>query len=240
MPRRLPTGLVLGITLAGLAAGGALALAGVPGADAVWAATAALALIPLTLVGRPLARTAGTSAFDLIALLAIAAALALGEYLAAAVVALMMSGGSTLERLAAAPVTARADRPPLARPADRAAAAGGDLVEVAVDEVAVGDVVLIRSGEVVPVDGVVERAVAVVDESALTGESLPVTLAPGAPIRSGGTNAGGDVRRCARRARPPRARTRRSSAWSATRPRNARPSFGSPIVTRPSSSRPPC
>ena len=59
-----------------------------------------------------------------------------------------------------------------------------------------GDVVLVRPGEVVPVDGVVVRALAVVDEAALTGESLPVTLAPGAPIRSGGANAGGtfDVR----------------------------------------------
>ena len=195
MSRRLPTGLVLGLTLAGLAAGGVLALAGAPGADAVWAATAALALVPLTWsVGRSLARR--DVGVDLIALLAIAAALALGEYLAAAVVALMMSGGSTLERLAArrsqrelTALLSRAPRTTRLRRADT-------LVEVPVDEVAVGDVVLIRPGEVVPVDGIVERAIAVVDESALTGESLPVTLAPGAPIRSGGTNAGGtfDVR----------------------------------------------
>ena len=190
MSHRLPTGLVLGLTLAGLATGGALALAGRgDAADAAWAATAAIALVPLTWsVGRSLARR--DVGVDLIALLAIAAALALGEYLAAAVVALMMSGGSTLERLAARrsqrELTALLSRAPRTARLRRA----GTLVEVAVDEVAVGDVVLIRSGEVVPVDGVVERAVAVVDESALTGESLPVTLTPGASIRSGGTNAG--------------------------------------------------
>ena len=145
--------------------------------------------MPLTWsVGRSLARR--DVGVNLIALLAIAAALALGEYLAAAVVALMMSGGSTLERLAARrsqrELTALLSRAPRTARLRRA----GTLVEVAVNEVAPGDVVLVRSGEVVPVDGVVERAVAVVDESALTGESLPVTLAPGAPIRSGGTNAG--------------------------------------------------
>jgi heavy metal translocating P-type ATPase len=196
MSHRLPTGLVLGLTLAGLATGGALALAGRgDAADASWAATAAIALVPLTWsVGRSLARR--DVGVDLIALLAIAAALALGEYLAAAVVALMMSGGTTLERLAARrsqrELTALLSRAPHTTRLRR----GGALVEVPVEAVVVGDVVLVRPGEVVPVDGVVERAVAVVDEAALTGESLPVTLAPGAPIRSGGTNAGGtfDVR----------------------------------------------
>ena len=89
-------------------------------ADAAWAA-AAIALVPLTWsVGRSLARR--DVGVDLIALLAIAAALVLGEYLAAAVVALM-SGGTTLEALAARRA-ARA-HPPLARPPHDPPATGG-------------------------------------------------------------------------------------------------------------------
>ena len=59
-----------------------------------------------------------------------------------------------------------------------------------VDRLAVGDVVLIRPGELVPVDGAVQSDEAVVDEAALTGESLPVTHARGAIVQSGTANAG--------------------------------------------------
>ncbi len=55
---------------------------------------------------------------------------------------------------------------------------------------AVGDVVLVRAGEVIPVDGIVVAGEAVVDESALTGEPLPVTYSQGGAVRSGTTNAG--------------------------------------------------
>ena len=58
------------------------------------------------------------------------------------------------------------------------------------DELAVGDHILVRHGEVVPVDGLVTSPEAVLDESALTGEALPVTCKRGAPIRSGTANAG--------------------------------------------------
>ena len=83
-----------------IAGGGALHLAGATGpGDAVWAAGAVLALIPLSWsVARALA--ARRMGVDVIALLAIVAALAVGEYLAAAVVALMLSGGTALEAAA--------------------------------------------------------------------------------------------------------------------------------------------
>ena len=86
--------------LAAIVAGGALHLAGRPDAgDAVWAASAAVALVPLTWsVGRALA--ARRIGVDVIALLAIVAALAFGEYLAGAIVALMLAGGTALETAA--------------------------------------------------------------------------------------------------------------------------------------------
>ena len=64
------------------------------------------------------------------------------------------------------------------------------MVSVGLDDVRPNDVLLIASGEVVPVDGTVTSQ-AVLDESALTGEAAPVNRSPGDPIRSGGVNAGG-------------------------------------------------
>ncbi len=66
----------------------------------------------------------------------------------------------------------------------------GGLEEVALDAVAPGDRLLIRSGDVVPVDGTVADGIAVLDESALTGEALPVRHEAGEPVMSGPSNAG--------------------------------------------------
>jgi heavy metal translocating P-type ATPase len=119
-----------------------------------------------------------------------AGALALGEYLAGAVIALMLAGGNALE--ASAGRRARRELTSLVERAPRfGRRRNGDMVEeVPVDELQVGDVVIVRAGEVVPVDGVVTSTEAVVDESALTGEPLPVSVRHGGPVRSGTSNAG--------------------------------------------------
>ncbi|NUQ75201.1 MAG: heavy metal translocating P-type ATPase, partial [Polyangiaceae bacterium] len=69
--------------------------------------------------------------------------------------------------------------------------AGADIIDVDVAEVVLGDILVIKPGEVVPADGIVSSASAVLDQSALTGESKPVQLDAGTPVWSGGTNAGG-------------------------------------------------
>jgi heavy metal translocating P-type ATPase len=158
-------------------------------ADWLWAATTALLLVPLALsVFRSLLRR--DVGVDAIALVAMTGALALGEYLAGAVIAVMLAGGNALEeaanRRARRELTALVERAPrvaLVRRAD-------GVEEVAVDEVEVGERVLVRAGEVVPVDGIVESREAIVDESALTGEPLPVTVRRGGQVRSGTTCAG--------------------------------------------------
>jgi heavy metal translocating P-type ATPase len=119
-----------------------------------------------------------------------AGALALDEYLAGAVVALMLAGGNALEESASR--RARRELTALVQRAPRSALVrrGEEFLAVPVEEVVVDEVVLVRAGEVVPVDGMVESDEAIVDESALTGEPLPVTVRRGGNVRSGTAAAG--------------------------------------------------
>jgi heavy metal translocating P-type ATPase len=175
---------------AALAIGGVLSLADLDtAAHWVWGSATAVILVPLawavakTLLG-------GRVGVDVIALVAMAGALALGEYLAGAVIALMLSGGNALED-AAARRARRELRLLLDRVPKIAHRREGDrVVEVPVEDVAPGDVLVIRAGEVLPVDGRVSSELALVDESTLTGEPLPVSRARGAEALSGSVNAG--------------------------------------------------
>lgn len=179
-----------GIALVSVVAGGVLWLLGARGAaDMAWGVGAAIVLVPLTLdTARSLLR--GDVGVDAIALVAIAGALLLGEQLAGAIVALMMSGGAALEAWAAG--RARRELRLLVERAPRIAHRHGDggVEEVPVEELVVGDLVVVRAGEVVPADAVVERGDAIIDQSALTGEPLPVTVSSGGDVRSGTVNAG--------------------------------------------------
>ncbi len=179
------------IAASAITVGGILQLAGEEAAgDWVWRIAVAMLAVELAYeVVRTIVvdRHMGV---DSIALVAMVGALALGEELAGAVVALMFSGGEALEaaasRRARRELTALIERAPKTARVRR----GEEIVELDADEVRVGDVVVVRSGEVVPVDGVVEGGEAVVDVSTLTGEPLPVTLRPGARVLSSSGNAG--------------------------------------------------
>ncbi|MFD1474076.1 heavy metal translocating P-type ATPase [Ancylobacter polymorphus] len=132
----------------------------------------------------------GEFGLDLIAALAMGTALLFGENLAGAIVALMFTGGEALEGFAQRRA-AREMSALLARvPRTAARYENGRITEVPLDALRPGDRLLVRRGEVVPVDGTVESAQAVLDQSALTGEPLPVRHARGAPVMSGSTNAG--------------------------------------------------
>ncbi len=181
---------VTGLILFALALGGVIHIFE-PGdaGDVVWAVAIALTLIPLTWsVVRTLMR--GDVGVDAIALVAMAGALALGEYLAGAVIALMLSGGNALE--AAAGRRARRELTALLERAPRIAhrRQGDRLEEIPVERIRIGDRILVRAGEVVPVDGAVQSEGAVIDESTLTGEPLPVSHARGTTVSSGTLNAG--------------------------------------------------
>jgi heavy metal translocating P-type ATPase len=177
--------LVAGVALVAVLGGVALAaLDHHRPADWLWAATTAMLLVPLSWsVLRSLLR--GDVGVDAIALFSMAGALALGEYLAGAVVALMLAGGNALEESASR--RARRELTKLVERAPRSALVrrGDELVELQIDEVGADEIVLVRAGEVVPVDGMVLSDEAIVDESALTGEPLPVTVHRGGSVRSG-------------------------------------------------------
>ena len=132
----------------------------------------------------------GDVGLDIVAALSMTAALAFGENLAAAVVALMYAGGQYLEsfaeRHARREMTALLSRAPRTAVRHR----DGTLEEVGLDAIEPGDRLLVRRGDVVPVDGAVGSGLAVLDQSALTGESIPVQHAAGAAVMSGSTNAG--------------------------------------------------
>jgi heavy metal translocating P-type ATPase len=189
-PQRL-TRPVVAVVVTGIAAGGVAWLAGRHGiAGGLWAATTAVALLPLV-VQVVMSLLRGEIGVDVIALLAMGGALALGEFLAGAVVALMLSGGSLLESFAAA--RARKELSSLVERAPRVVHryADGQLTEPGIETVRAGDLLMIKPGEIVPVDGVITDPLAVLDESALTGEALPVERRTGERARSGAVNAGG-------------------------------------------------
>jgi heavy metal translocating P-type ATPase len=188
--------------LAGTAAlsivvGGVLYLVGegAAGRD-VWAAAVALLAAELAF---EVARTVVVDhhmGVDTIALIAMVGALALGEEFAGVIVGLMFSGGAALEDIAS--TRARRELTALIQRAPKVAQlrVGDQLEQVPVAQVKSGDVVAVRTGEVVPVDGTVVGAEAVVDTSTLSGEPLPMTIGPGMPVLSGSANAGApfDVR----------------------------------------------
>lgn len=158
-------------------------------ATIIWAAGVLPVLTALVLeVVRGLSR--GEVGLDIAAALSMSAAVAFGEGLAAAVVAVMYAGGTFLESFAEG--RARREMHDLLSRVPRVATrhCDGKLEDVPLDEIAPGDRLLVRQGDVVPVDGAVVSTVAFLDTSALTGESLPVRLSAGSEALSGSTNAG--------------------------------------------------
>ncbi|MCP4780437.1 MAG: HAD-IC family P-type ATPase [Hyphomicrobium sp.] len=177
------------VALAGLA-GGLLAYFTGRGdlAHWIWAAATVPVVIALAVsIVRDL--LAGRMGVDAIALLSMSAALALGETLAGVVVALMYAGGNVLEDFAVA--RAERDMKSLVDRAPRIAhlRTRKGIEDVPIDDVKIADTILVRAGDIIPVDGFVASDAAMIDESALTGEAIPVSRPRGDNVRSGTLNA---------------------------------------------------
>jgi heavy metal translocating P-type ATPase len=136
----------------------------------------------------------GRFAADVVAMLAIVTALILGQYFAGVVIVLMQSGGEALEayamRRASQSLEALLARAPKVAHRIR----GDEIVDVPVDAVRVGDLLVIKPGDLVPVDAEVTEGTSTVDQSALTGEPLPIRAVAGTPLMSGSVNLEGAVR----------------------------------------------
>jgi len=174
----------------GLLTGFAVKLAGFASwSPVIWIAVTVPVLLAL-LAEIVTSLRSGDLGLDIVAALSMTAALAVGENLAAAIVALMYAGGQYLEsyaeRAARREMTALLSRVPRTALIHR----DGQLAEVALDLVRPGDRLLVRQGDMVPVDGAIAEGVAVLDQSALTGESLPVQRRSGEAVLSGSTNVG--------------------------------------------------
>ena len=179
------------VTTAAVTAGGVAWLVDAEGlADLLWGLGTVAAVVPAVgWVWSALRR--GHAGVDVIAVLALGSTLAVGEYLAGALIGLMLATGRTLEtaarRRASHDLRALLEHAP--RSARRRTVDG--VRSVPLSEIAVGDLLVVGPGEVLPVDGTVENSPAVLDESVLTGEPLQVERPRGAGVRSGVVNAGG-------------------------------------------------
>ena len=130
----------------------------------------------------------GRYGVDLLAITAIIATLAVGEYWAALMVLVMLTGGDSLEDYAAHKAGRELKSLLDNSPQDAHLMRGDGLVDVAVDELQVNDQVVVKPGELVPVDVHIIEGSSLFYESSLTGESRPVERTINEPIMSGSVN----------------------------------------------------
>jgi len=135
----------------------------------------------------------GTYGVDILAATAIITSVIMGEYWAGIIIVLMLTGGEALEdyaeNRAKSELSALLDNAPKKAHLIK----GRKTIDVVVSKVAVGDKVLIKPGEVVPVDGVIIEGDTSFDESSLTGESLPINKKSGDTVLSGAVVIDGTI-----------------------------------------------
>lgn len=130
----------------------------------------------------------GNFGIDLLAITAIVATIVLGQYWAGWIVLLMLTGGDTLEEYAANKAKSELKSLLDNTPSKAHLLKDGNVTDVDIDDVKVGDKILVRPKEQVPVDGLVIDGQSEIDESSLTGESVPVNVSEGSHVMSGSIN----------------------------------------------------
>ena len=135
----------------------------------------------------------GSYGVDLLAITAVVATLAVSEYWAAMVILVMLVGGDSLEDYAAKKANSELKALLDNSPQIAHKLVEDDVVDLAVDEVLVGDKLLVRPGELVPVDSHIVKGESFFDESSLTGESRPLNKRVGDSLMSGSLNGDASV-----------------------------------------------
>lgn len=135
----------------------------------------------------------GKFGVDIIAGVALVGTFVTNQYLAGMIILLMLSGGQLLEKYAMNRAKHELSSLLSSMPEVAHVRIHGEVRDVLLDEILVGMSVLIKPGEVIPVDGQVVEGATVVDESTLTGESVPVDKQVGNHIYAGTQNVGGAI-----------------------------------------------
>jgi heavy metal translocating P-type ATPase len=138
-----------------------------------------------SLLGNLMRREFGS---DLLAGISIVTSVLLGEYLAGSLVVLMLSGGEALEAYAVRSASSVLEALARRMPSVAHRRTDGALVDIPLDAVAVGDILVVFPHEICPVDGTVIQGHGSMDESYLTGEPYRMSKAPGATVLSGAIN----------------------------------------------------
>jgi len=125
---------------------------------------------------------------DLLAGISIVTAVLLGEYLAGVLVVLMLSGGEALEAYAVRSASSVLNALARRMPSVAHRRTDGQTAEVALEDIAVGDLLLVLPHEICPVDGVVVEGHGAMDEAYLTGEPYVISKSVGSDVLSGAIN----------------------------------------------------
>ncbi|MGM0168320.1 cadmium-translocating P-type ATPase [Enterococcus sp. AZ135] len=146
------------------------------------------------LIGMIKTLRSGKYGVDILAITAIVATLLVGDYWASLVVLIMLTGGDSLEDYASHQASRELrslldNSPRIAHRID-----DEKISELAVEDVQVGDLILVKPGELVPVDGRVTAGESFVDESTLTGESKPIEKKLNDELMSGSINGDAALR----------------------------------------------
>ena len=178
--------------------GGVLALTGLEEAARWMISIFALAIAAKESVGMVRSILKGSWGIDVLAVTAIIATVLVGEYWASIIIVLMFTGGEALEDYAESrakrELTSLLDNTPQIAHREVYSSAGAEkgalfaTKDCPVSELAIGDVVVVKPGELIPVDGILLTPEATLDESSLTGESIPVERVKGDAVISGSVN----------------------------------------------------
>lgn len=181
---------IMGISGAALGAGWLWGTVG--GFDLAW--------IPVLLCGSVIARSAMVEVWrerrvnsDVLVTIAIVAAVAIGEVFAAGEVALIMVLGMWLEQRTTAKAASALEEMVSLIPETARRKEGQEWREVPLSALQIGDVVLVKPGEVIPVDGLIVQGSAAVNQASLTGESVPVDKQAGDEVFVGTINTNGSL-----------------------------------------------
>ncbi len=156
----------------------------------IWFATLILGAIPIV-YKTSLGMLKGHFASDIVAMLAIVTAILMDQAFAGAVVVLMQSGGEAIEDFGLRRATSSLEALIARAPREAFRKMDGHIEKIEIGQIRVGDILIVRTGDLVPVDGTILTGTCEIDESALTGEPLARGKGPGDGVYSGSVDVNG-------------------------------------------------